>query len=72
MNIIVTAQVTYEISDVKDFEEAKKIFQTCVIAESYRMEGVQYIGTKEMFGTEMAEDGTFLTHPQIWEEEEVA
>jgi hypothetical protein len=72
MNIIITAQVTYEISDVKDFEEAKNIFQTCVLAESYRMEGVEYIGTKEMFGTEMTEEGTFMEHPQIWEEEEVA
>lgn len=72
MNIIVTAQVTYEISDVKDFEEAKKIFQTCVIAESYRMEGVQYIGTKEMFATKMNEDWTVPENPTIWEEEEVA
>jgi hypothetical protein len=36
------------------------------------MEGVEYIGTKEMFGTEMTEEGTFMEHPQIWEEEEVA
>lgn len=70
MNIIVTAQVTYEISDVKDFEEAKNIFQSCVKAVRH-MEGVQYIGTKQLFATEMTDDGTFMTHPQMWEKEEV-
>lgn len=70
MNIIVTAQVTYEIQDVKDFDEAVSVFQSCVKTVRH-MEGVQYIGTKELFATEMADDSTFMTHPQMWEKEEV-
>jgi hypothetical protein len=35
------------------------------------MEGVQYIGTKQLFATEMTDEGTFITHPQMWEKEEV-
>ena len=71
MNIIVTAEVTYEIFDVANFEEAVSIFQTCVKTETYRMEGVEYIGTKEMTGTELSDEGTFTAHPQMWEMEEV-
>ena len=71
MNVIVTAQVTYEIFDVANFEEAVEVFQTCATGSARYMEGANYIGTKEMFGTEMNEDGTFKTHPQIWELEEV-
>jgi hypothetical protein len=71
MNIIITAQVTYEIQDVQDFDEAVSVFQQCVIRGTRQMEGVQYVGTKELFGTEMTEEMTFMTHPQIWEKEEV-
>ena len=71
MNIIVTAQVTYEIQDVKDFDEAVSVFQQCVKSEARQMEAVQYVGTKELFATEMTEEMTFMTHPQIWEKEEV-
>ena len=71
MNIIITAQVTYEIFDVANFEEAVEVFQTCVTGSARYMEGVEYSGTKEMFGTEMTEEGTFMTHPQMWELEEV-
>ena len=70
MNIIITAQVTYELTDVENFDEAISIFQSCVKAVRH-MEGVQYIGTKQLFATEMADDGTFMTHPQMWEKEEV-
>lgn len=72
MNIIITAQVTYEVSDVENFEEAVDVFQTCVTGNARYMEGVEYCGTKEMFATEMTEEGTFIANPQIWEREEVA
>lgn len=68
MNIIVTAQVTYEIYGVQDIQEAVSVFQECVVK---RIDDTQYIGTKELFATEMSDEGTFLTHPQIWEIEEV-
>ena len=71
MNIIVTAEVTYEIFDVENFEEAIAVFQTCVTGNARYMEDVEYIGTKEMTGTELSDEGTFLTHPQMWEKEEV-
>ena len=70
MNIIITAQVTYELTDVENFDEAVSVFQSCVKAVCHT-KGVQYIGTKELFATEMADDGTFMTHPQMWELEEV-
>jgi hypothetical protein len=70
MNIIITAQVTYEIVDVANFDEAVSVFQSCVKAVRH-IEGVQYIGTKELFATEMTTNGTFVTHPQIWEKEEI-
>lgn len=71
MNIIVTAQVTYEIQDVEDFDEAVSVFQQCVKGSYHHIEGVAYCGTKELFATEMTEEMTFMTHPQIWEKEEV-
>ena len=72
MNIIVTAEVTYEIQDVKDLEQAISIFQTCVTSEARHMEGVTHCVTKNLFATEMNDDMTFDTNPQIWEVEEVA
>lgn len=71
MNIIITAQVTYEISDVENFEEAVGIFQQCVTSESYHMDGVSYTGTKELFATEMTEEHGFDPFPKTWEMEEV-
>lgn len=71
MNIIVTAQVTYEIADVKDLDDAISIFQQCVKTEARQMEGVNYIGTKHLFATEMDADFMFDSHPRIWEREEV-
>ena len=71
MNIIVTAQVTYEIQDVNNFDDAVSVFQQCVKSEARQMEGVSYIGTKELFATEMTEEMTFMTRPQMWEKEEV-
>jgi hypothetical protein len=35
------------------------------------MEGVAYIGTKQLFATEMTDEGTFMASPQMWEMEEV-
>lgn len=71
MNIIITAEVTYEIQDVLDLEEAISIFQTCVTSEARQMEGVTYCGTKNLFATEMNEDMTINSNPTIWEMEEV-
>lgn len=71
MNIIVTAQVTYEIADVQNIEEAISVFQQCVTSEAGHMEGVTYTGTRELFATEMNADMTFDSNPQIWEREEV-
>lgn len=68
MNLIITAQVTYEIYGVKDVHEGVDIFKQSVIK---RLDDTQFIGIKELFATEMAEDGTFLTHPEIWEIEDV-
>lgn len=69
MNIIVTAQVTYEIYDVKDITEAIDVYKECV--KKRTVSDTQYIGIKELFATEMSDEGTFLTHPEIWEIEEV-
>lgn len=71
MNIIITAQVTYEITDVQNIDEATDIFYQCVTREARHMEGVTYIGTRELFATEMKDDMTFDSNPQIWEREEV-
>jgi hypothetical protein len=71
MNIIVTAQVTYEMTDVKDIEEAVQRFQDALYRGTFD-QSKQYIGTKEMFITEMTDDGTFMESPQMWEIEEVA
>ena len=69
MNIIVTAQVTYEIYGVKDITEAIDVYKECV--KKRTVSDTQYIGIKELFATEMSDEGTFLTHPEIWEIEEV-
>ena len=66
MNVIITAEVTYEIQDVKSIDDVKDIFLTCVTAEARHMEGVTHIGIKEAFATEMNEDGTINSNPQIW------
>lgn len=71
MNIIITAEVTYEIYDVETFDDAVEVFQTAVTGTARYMEGVDYSGTKNLFATAMEEDGTFSQHPQIWEKEEV-
>jgi|APGre2960657373_1045057.scaffolds.fasta_scaffold180602_2 hypothetical protein len=70
MNVIVTAEVTYELTNVENFDEVISIFQTCVMSVR-NMEGVSYIGTKQLFATEMTDEGTFMESPQIWEMEEV-
>ena len=67
MNIIITAEVTYEIQGVKDINEARSIFQTCVASEARHMEGVSYVGSKEAFATKMNEDMTIDPNPQTWE-----
>lgn len=69
MNTIVTAQVTYEIYGVKDITEAIDVYKECV--KKRTVSDTQYIGIKELFATEMSDEGTFLTHPEIWEIEEV-
>jgi hypothetical protein len=71
MNIIITAEVTYEIYDVETFDDAVLVFQTAVTSTARYMEGVDYTGTKNLFATAMEEDGTFSQHPKIWEKEEV-
>lgn len=71
MNIIVTAQVTYEIYDVDNVDDAISVFQQAVTAKARHLDDVSYIGTKELFATEMSDEGEFLTHPQMWEVEEV-
>jgi hypothetical protein len=70
MNVIVTAEVTYELTNVENFDEVISIFQTCVMSVR-NMEGVAYVGTKQLFATEMTDEGTFMESPQIWEMEEV-
>jgi hypothetical protein len=72
MNVIVTAQVTYEMTDVADTAEAIQRFQDSLYRGSFDRLNKNYIGTKEMFITEMNRDGTFMESPQIWEIEEIA
>ena len=67
MNIIITAQVTYEITDVDSFGDALSIFQQCASSEAHQMEGVEYIGTKELFATEMTGQNSFDQSPKTWE-----
>ena len=70
MNVIVSAIVTYEVSGVGSFQDSVAIFQQCV--KSVRMvEGVQYIGTKDLFATELTKDGEFRSNPRFFEIEEV-
>lgn len=69
MNIIVTAQVTYEIYGVKDIHEAVDIYKECV--KKWSVTDTQYIGIKELFATELSDEGTFKTDPEIWEIEDV-
>lgn len=71
MKVTVTALVTYEIYDVETFDDAVDVYQQCVKAEARHLDGVQYIGTKEMFLTEMTDDGEFMSHPTIVEIDEV-
>jgi hypothetical protein len=71
MNVIITAQVTYEIFGAEDIEEAVKVFQSSVKGKVSWDDGGEYIGTKEMFITEMTDEGTFMESPQMWEIEEV-
>ncbi len=70
MNVIVTAEVTYELRDIENLDDVISIFQTCVKSVRH-MEGVAYIGTKQLFATEMTDEGTFMASPQMWEMEEV-
>lgn len=67
MNVIITAEVTYEIQDVNTIEEAQNIFFTCASSEARHMENVYYVGMKEMFATEMNNDGTIDSNPKTWE-----
>lgn len=69
MNVIVTAEVTYEFADVKSVEHAIEVYQSCV--KRHLWDNTQYIGTKQMFITEMNEDGTFMDFPEIWDIEDV-
>jgi hypothetical protein len=72
MNVIVTAQVTYEMTDVADTAEVIQRFQSALYTGSFDRRNKNYIGTKEMFITEMNRDFTFMESPQIWEIEEIA
>jgi hypothetical protein len=66
MNVIMTAEVTYIIKDVDTIEDAQSIFQTCVTSEARHI-GVEYVGTKEAFATQMNDTLTFDSNPEIWE-----
>ncbi len=67
MNIIITAEVTYEISNVKTFEQALGLFEYMV--SEVKVSDANYISTKNIFGTEVDLLGRIKPQPQTWEQE---
>jgi hypothetical protein len=67
MNLIISAQVTYEIYDVKSFDEAVSIFQTAVT--NHEMDGVTPVLVHDAFATEINKDGEVIQPLKIYEQE---
>ena len=67
MNVVITAEVTYEITGIGSIEEAKQIFFNCVSDRNRHVENVYFVGLKEMFATQMNNDGTISSVPNTWE-----
>ena len=71
MRMIITATVTYEIDDVASFEDATDVLRQIVTSEAQHMDGVTHTGTRDVFASEVNDDGTIISNPTIWELEEM-
>lgn len=67
VNVIISAQVTYEIYNVKSFDEACSIFETAVSND--QMEGVVPVLVHDAFATEINEYGEVIQPIKIYQEE---
>ena len=65
MNAIITGTVTYEVFNCETIEEAVGYFQNVVI-KSNAMD-MKFIAIRDLFATEMNDDGTFNSDPKIWD-----
>lgn len=59
MKVLVTATVTYEMTDVHDINEAIDLYRICIGLEDGMNAGVNHLATRNLIATPLDEHGNF-------------
>lgn len=60
MKVLVTATVTYEMTDVSDINEAIDLYRICIGMEDGMNVGVTHLATRNLIATPLDEHGNFM------------